>query len=656
MELLDIKGIGKVTLDKLNSLGVTCLEDLISYIPASYIDMSMFSDVTKCNNGEFCLFTGHVHLKSKSSNYKAKYIKAKIICEGTVLNAIWFNQHYIYDKLDTLENYTFFGKISKTNNIITISNPLFELSGHESKLKGILPIYRTGGLIPQANLRKYIELALDNIEIASLINNNRHMELIKNCHNPYTIKEAQEAQDKLIIYEIATLILGYRISRINRVDNKLRKYSNLDISEVISQLDYKLTTSQLQATQEIIEDMCSPIPMNRLLMGDVGSGKTIVALLAAYIAIKNGYQVAILVPTTILAEQHYKNAKILEDIGINTLLLSSRMTNVERKYSYNSIESDEAKLIIGTQSIINENITYKNLGLIITDESHRFGVCEKRTIEEKGLATDTLTMTATPIPRTLSLTMFDDLSISKLDVRKKCNIDTHIVPNSKIKDMYNLVIDEISKGRQCYIVCPRIEDSEGVELTSAIGLYNSLYTGVLKNYKVALLHGKQLDNEKTSIMNSFSAKEIDVLVSTTVIEVGIDVPNSTVMIVMNAERYGLATLNQLRGRVGRGEHKSYCLLCTDNLANERLRILKNTNDGFKIAEMDYELRGGGDFIGIRQSGASFIDKFACPVTRNMIAKGKQLADSIPINDELIENYQLFQSKQMKKIVQSVTMN
>jgi ATP-dependent DNA helicase RecG len=380
------------------------------------------------------------------------------------------------------------------------------------------------------------------------------------------------------------------------------------MSDVISELPFKLTNAQLRALEEIDKDMEQEKPMNRLLQGDVGSGKTIVSIIAAYKAVKSGYQMAIMAPTAILASQHMEEyTKVLEKFNIKCELLTSAVTKKNKEDILLRLEKGEIDVLIGTHAILEENVVFKNLGLVITDEQHRFGVRQRKIISEKGENPDVLVMTATPIPRTLALILYGDLDISIIDElppnRKK--IDTYAVTKGMEQRVNNFVKKQVDEGRQAYIVCPLVEENEEMDLKSVIELANKYKTEIFPEYRVEYLHGKMRPKEKDAIMEEFKNGNIDILISTTVIEVGVNVPNASLMIIENAERFGLAQLHQLRGRVGRGEYQSYCILKyqgNSEVIRQRMKVMQETNDGFVISEKDLELRGSGEFFGTKQHG------------------------------------------------------
>ena len=654
MELINIKGIGEATSRKLALLGINDVKDLLLFLPSSYIDLSCYNDMTNINDGNFSLMKGYVKkLYSLRRGFnRTSNFKAVIMVNNVTVNLTWFNQPYMYDKIKEKSEYTFFGKIQIIDNEINITNPIFENFGAEVKLKGILPIYKTEGLIHQANMRTFIKQALEMLLIPSLFNDYIDINsMLRIAHNPSNIDEGIRAKEKIAIEDIANTIINYRIIKRKTIKDKKRQYINTSYSELSKLLDYELTSSQITAIEEIINDLSNKSPMNRLLLGDVGSGKTIVSLIAAYIAIKNGYQAAIMAPTTILANQHNKSSEVLRKLGINVELLTGETTKNEKDVIINDVKNGEINLIIGTHSLLNDNLQFKKLGIVITDELHRFGVNQKNNIELKELSVDTLVMSATPIPRALALTLYNDLQVSIIERRSPVNIKTSIVPSEKINDMYKFLLEEVRNGRQAYIVCSRILDVEGIELVSLKSLYDDLKKGILQTVRLGLIYGSMKNDKKAEVMKNFNEGRIDVLVTTTVIEVGIDVPNATIMIIMDAERYGLAALHQLRGRVGRGKYQSYCLLCSDNSSSERLLALKANNDGLAIAEIDYDIRGGGDFIGLRQSGLG-----DHKITREMIIEAKRLSKKIEITNNLVESFSMIKNNSEEEIIKQVTMN
>ena len=484
----------------------------------------------------------------------------------------------------------------------------------------IIPIYPLTYKLSQNQLRKIMEAGIKEVygnlpeTLPSYLLKEYKLEDINNAtkhiHFPDEFKDFNIARNRLVFEELLTVQLAL-LELKNSYNNDIKgiEFSkNAKMSDVINTLPFKLTKAQLRVLEEIDNDMESSKNMNRLLQGDVGSGKTVVAMCAAYKAVKSGYQAAIMAPTAILASQHLENFRdILENLGIRCELLISGITKKKKEDILERLKNGEIDILIGTHAIIEDNVIFKNLGLVVTDEQHRFGVKQRTKIAEKGENPDVLVMTATPIPRTLALILYGDLDISIIDElppnRKK--IETFAVNKSMTDRVNNFIRKQLEEGRQAYIVCPLVEENEEMDLKSVEKIYETYSKEVFTDYKVDFIHGKMKQKDKDSIMERFKNKEIDVLVSTTVIEVGVDVPNSNIMVIENAERFGLAQLHQLRGRVGRGKYQSYCILKfegkSDNV-RKRMKVMCDTNDGFIISEKDLELRGSGDFFGTMQHG------------------------------------------------------
>lgn len=484
----------------------------------------------------------------------------------------------------------------------------------------IIPIYPLTYGVSQNQIRKIIENGLTLVQEGLeetlptyILDKYGLMDInlaINKIHFPKDFEEFEKARYRFAFEELLTmqLLLLNLKNKCMEKQTGIQFDKNIKMSNVINELPFKLTGAQLRALEDIDRDMESDRVMNRLLQGDVGSGKTVVAIIAAYKAVKSGYQMAIMAPTSILASQHLESFKeILEKFGIRCELLISNISAKKKKEIIEQIENGEIDVVIGTHSILQDNVKFKNLGLVITDEQHRFGVNQRSTIGAKGKNVDKLVMTATPIPRTLALILYGDLDISIIDElppnRKK--IETFAVGLSMEDRVNEFIKKQIGQGRQAYIVCPLVEESEEVEAKSVLELFEKYQTEVFADYRVAYIHGKLKQKEKEEIMEDFKNGNIDILISTTVIEVGVNVPNASVMVIQNAERFGLAALHQLRGRVGRGEYKSYCILKfkgrSENI-RERMKVMQDTNDGFVISEKDLELRGAGEFFGTRQHG------------------------------------------------------
>ena len=532
----------------------------------------------------------------------------------------WFNQPYLRDTFKIGEKYKFFGKVNKKTGKIMFNSPVFDKGDKIQNTGRIIPIYPLTFKLSQNQLRKIMEAGIKEVygnlpeTLPNYLLEEYKLENIndatKHIHFPDEFKDFNIARKRLVFEELLSVQLAL-LELKNSYNNDIKGIAfskDAKMSDVINSLPFKLTKAQLRVLEEIDSDMESNKNMNRLLQGDVGSGKTVVAMCVAYKAVKSGYQAAIMAPTAILATQHLENFKgMLENLGIRCELLISGITKKKKEDILERLKNGEIDILIGTHAIIEDNVLFKKLGLVVTDEQHRFGVKQRTKIAEKGENPDVLVMTATPIPRTLALILYGDLDISIIDElppnRKK--IETFAV-NRKMTDRVNAFIrKQIEEGRQAYIVCPLVEENEEMDLKSVEKIYETYSKEVFPDYKVEYIHGKMKPKEKDSIMERFKNKEIDILISTTVIEVGVDVPNANIMVIENAERFGLAQLHQLRGRVGRGNYQSYCILiCEGNseTIRKRMKVMCETNDGFVISEKDLELRGSGDFFGTAQHG------------------------------------------------------
>lgn len=532
----------------------------------------------------------------------------------------WFNQPYLKKIFKVGERYSFYGKISKKGTRVEMNSPVFDKEQNQKNTGKIVPIYPLTYKLSQNTLRQIIENGLNEIEgtlpetIPDYIRNEYKLldinQAIKDIHFPNEFSDFKKARSRLVFEELLGMQLALLKLKNNYINEKqgIQFDKSIQISTVINDLPFKLTKAQLKVLEEIDTNMESNKAMNRLLQGDVGSGKTIVSIIAAYKAVKSGYQAAVMAPTAILASQHLESfTQILSKYDIKCELLTSSVTKKKKEEILQRLKDGEIDILIGTHAIIEENVVFKNLGFVVTDEQHRFGVRQRATISEKGTNPDVLVMTATPIPRTLALILYGDLDISIIDELppNRKTIETFAVTNSMKDRVNNFVKEQIKQGRQAYIVCPLVEENEEIDANSVIELADEYKNEIFKEFNVEYLHGKMRPKEKDEIMERFKNGEIDILVSTTVIEVGVNVPNASIMIVENSERFGLAQLHQLRGRVGRGEYQSYCILkynVNSSVVRERMKIMTETNNGFVIAEKDLELRGSGEFFGTRQHG------------------------------------------------------
>ena len=533
---------------------------------------------------------------------------------------VWYNQGYLKNNFKPNERYKFYGKVKAGYGKYEMQSPVFELENSNKNTGKIIPIYPLTYSLTQNTLRKIMENALNEVNgkleetLPNYIINKYHFydinTAIKQIHFPDNFEKFKLARNRLVFEELLSMQLAL-LSLKNKYEVKKKGISfskDAKMSDVINNLPFKLTKAQLRVLEEIDNDMESDKPMNRLLQGDVGSGKTVIALTTAYKAVKSGYQATIMAPTAILATQHLESFnEILKDTGIRCELLISGITKKKKEDILQRLANGEIDILIGTHAILEENVVFKNLGLVVTDEQHRFGVRQRSIIAQKGENPDVLVMTATPIPRTLALILYGDLDISIIDElppnRKK--IETYAVKKGMEVRVNNFIAKNIQEGRQCYIVCPLVEENEEINAVSVMELVEHYQKNVFPNFRVTYLHGKMRPKEKDAIMEEFKNGNIDILISTTVIEVGVNVPNANIMLIENAERFGLAQLHQLRGRVGRGEFQSYCILKYEGnskIIQERMKVISSTNDGFVISEKDLELRGSGEFFGTRQHG------------------------------------------------------
>ncbi len=622
--LQSLKNVGSSRATLFQKLGVNTIEDVIRYFPRTYEDRSRLKKIVQLEDGESCAFEGMVAGPVHETRPRKGLVIYRMFIRdetGTIV-ATWFNQHYIKKVFKPGESYVFYGKITRKYRVFEVQNPVFERldRGEFRNTCRIVPIYPSTAKLTQNVIRSVIESALRLVEgkLADplpqwLRNKYKLSEInysISNIHFPSSEEDYKNARYRLAFEELLILQLGL-LSIKNAIGQSREGIAFQELREemdaFISGLPFKLTSAQLRVFREIEADMESNRVMNRLVQGDVGSGKTIVAVLALYKAVKSGYQGALMVPTEILAEQHYSSIKgLLDAHGVKVGLLTGSIGRKEKNALLESLASGETDIVIGTHALIEEGVEFKKLGLVVTDEQHRFGVRQRSILSQKGDNPDVLVMTATPIPRTLALILYGDLDISIIDElppgRKP--VKTYAVDETMRPRINNFVRKMVKEGRQVYIVCPLIEESDAVEAKSAQETAEKV-AAQFSDLSVGLIHGKMRPAEKEKVMKGFVEGKIDILVSTTVIEVGVNVPNATIMVIENAERFGLAQLHQLRGRVGRGEHQSYCILFNDGkteISRERMKVLQNSNDGFEIAEKDLELRGPGEFFGTRQHG------------------------------------------------------
>ena len=617
-----VKGIGPKKAYKLNKLGIFTLKDLLYYFPRQYEDRNNLKKIVELKNEDKATIKALIVGITTSNPRKGMTLtKVDVKDETGYAKLVFFNQPYISNTFKSGDTILVFGKVKKEfKNIEFSSCEIEHLSNSPKNTCKIMPIYPLTFGVTNKEIISIIKSVLSNKELTikeylpkGIIDKYKLCSIdyaIRNIHSPSNKESFKIALYRIIFEEFLILQLGLFMFKNGVTEVEGIKFEeNEKLKDIISSLPFKLTKAQSRALNEIIEDMKSHKVMNRLVQGDVGSGKTVVALLALANCVLNGYQGALMAPTEILAEQHYISlTETLKEFGMNVELLVGSLTKKQKEKVLERVKNKEIDILIGTHALIEDKVEFDRLGLVITDEQHRFGVRQRGKLSDKGNNPDVLVMTATPIPRTLALILYGDLDISIIDELPpgRQPIDTIAVSKDKRDRAYNnLVRAEVEKGRQVYIVCPLVEESEAIEAKAAVELVEELKQEYFSDLKVGLLHGKMKASEKESIMKSFKNKELDILVSTTVIEVGVNVPNATLMIIENAERFGLAQLHQLRGRVGRGKHKSYCILIyasKSEVCRQRMSIMEETNDGFKISEKDLEIRGPGEFFGTRQHG------------------------------------------------------
>ena len=615
-----LKGVGPKMYELLNKLSIYTVKDLLEYYPRVYEDRTKVTPISDFQKDHNVLFLGTL-IKPVTMVYaKKKKILSTVVVDdsGAIAMLTWFNQVYIKDRIKEGGTYLFYGKVgSVSGSRATLDSCSIYDVNDLDKIQGLYPIYPLTAGITQNYLFKLINNLMDSgIMVNEIFNEEfrRKYRLaeanyaLRNIHFPKSYEMVNIARNRIIFEELFLFQLALlNMKQIEVEHTNTNTYSDLDESEFLKLIPFELTGAQKKVVSQIKKDMSSKTVMNRLVQGDVGSGKTMVAAIAMYLAVKNGYQAALMAPTTILANQHYiELSQYFEKLGINVEIITSSTTKKQKEKIIEKLKNNDIDILIGTHSIIEDNVEFNNLGLVVTDEQHRFGVKQRMKLSAKGNVVDTIVMTATPIPRSLAIILYGDLDLSIIDElppgRKP--VETCVVNDSYNQRVYNFLKKQINEGRQVYVVCPLVEENEDLDLNSVEKLYEE-YKKEFNGYNVAILHGKMKNKEKDSIMQEFKANKINILISTTVIEVGISVPNATVMVIENSDRFGLAALHQLRGRVGRGSASSYCILKSNNksaIARQRLDIMRRSNDGFEIAQKDLELRGPGDFFGVRQSG------------------------------------------------------
>ena len=627
--LTDLPGIGPQRAKKLEKLGLRTLGDTLNHLPQRYEDRRECCDLQNAPADRPCCVTAMVAESPRISYVRRglSLVKVKVVDGAATVNITFFNQDYIRETLRAGESYVFYGMVERQGNLFSMTNPIFERDGAARFTGRIMPVYPlTAGIsnnLLAGLTRRAVDECLDGLpEVlpAQVRKNHRLCQTQyarKNIHYPANFEELAIARRRLVFEELFILTCGLAQLKDRRSQGSGRVLEG-EPGEFAALLPFAPTNAQRRAMEDIAADLKSGKAMNRLVQGDVGSGKTAVAAFGAWTAAKNGVQCALMAPTELLAEQHERTMEaLLSPVGVRVALLTGSVKGKEKKALLTALAAGEIDLLVGTHALFSEGVEYRDLGLVIADEQHRFGVAQRSALAEKGgtVPPHILVMSATPIPRTLALIIYGDLDVSVMDELPpgRTPVDTVLVGEDKRQRMYGFVRKQVGEGRQVYIVCPSVEenggvgweDGPGMDLKAVTAYAAELREKVFPDLRVGFVHGKLKSKEKEAAMAAFAGGELDVLVSTTVIEVGVDVPNASLMIVENAERFGLSQLHQLRGRVGRGKHKSWCVLVTasrSETARERLRALCATNDGFQIAEEDLRLRGPGDFFGKRQHG------------------------------------------------------
>ncbi len=639
MKLSMLRSIGEKREKDFNKLGIYEAEDLVRFYPRAYLDLTERSSLKTAYHNDMVLVACEV-TRVMPVNYgnRRKMVKAFCSQDGFPFTVVWFNQPYVAQKLKAGE-YLFYGRVQNKFGQISLVNPTFEQLDKNYRLKGIVPVYSLKGSLSQKIVRTAVKEALQKCDLSTVIpwQIRQKYDLAPleqayyQIHNPTDMQSKDNASERIALEEYFVLISAFKIIKGGKEEVRLHNYavSASEVKAFAGRFGFDFTDGQKNAVNEIFENLYAPTRMNRLVQGDVGSGKTAVALCGIYMAVKSGYTAAYLSPTEVLAAQNYAVLKkYFPEYRVG--YLAGGMTAKEKRELKTALKNGEIDILCGTHAIFQGDVEIPKLSFIVCDEQHRFGVAQRNALAEKGEGVDMLVMSATPIPRTLSLIFYGDLDITTIPDKPKARqeISTSIIPEYKYDDMLEYVRKETAAGKQAYFVCAKIDDDEEGAIMSVTELYEELKNR-LPTVRFGLLHGRMKDKEKAEVMTAFKAREFDCLVSTTVIEVGVDVPNATMMIIYNAERFGLSQLHQLRGRVGRGAEKSYCFLLmgTDGeTARERLNTLKDTTDGFKIAEKDLEMRGSGDFFVTRQSGKMLSDIKNLRYPTQVIFAAKRLSD------------------------------
>lgn len=614
-----IKGIGEETATLLEEMKIQSVQDLLEHFPYRYEDYEL-KDLADAKHDEKVTVEGKVHSVPSLTYYgkKRSRLTFRLLVGRYLVTVTCFNRPYYKSKLEIDQTVTVTGKWDQHRQTITLQELQFSPF---KKNQTIEPVYSTKAALTVKAIRKFITLALNQYgsqieDMLPLSLRNRYKlmareDAVRTIHLPRDHSDLKQARRRFVYEEFLLFQLKMQALRKREREETAgmsQVFQSSDLVEFTNQLPFPLTNAQKRVVNEITADMKSPYRMNRLLQGDVGSGKTVVAAVALYATVLAGHQGALMVPTEILAEQHAESlSAMLEKVQVRVGLLTGSVKGKARRELLRQVQAGEIDVLVGTHALIQDEVVYKSLGLVITDEQHRFGVGQRRVLREKGESPDVLFMTATPIPRTLAITAFGEMDVSIIDEMPagRKAIETYWVKHDMLERILQFVQKELSEGRQAYVICPLIEESEKLDVQNAIDVHSTLVQYFKGQWNVGLMHGRLTPDEKEEVMKEFSVNNVQILVSTTVVEVGVNVPNATVMVIYDAERFGLSQLHQLRGRVGRGDVQSYCILLADpksEVGKERMNIMTETNDGFVLSERDLELRGPGDFFGRKQSG------------------------------------------------------
>lgn len=615
MEITYLKGVGPKRAELYKKIGVETVEQLVELFPRDYVDFTHPKPIAEAQTGEACAFRAFVKRKTAPfSEYSRMALYKAELTDGTDnITAVFFNAKYTFAKLEENREYLFYGKISGDMIRKQVGSPLFVPVTED----GLMPKYPLTAGLTNSMVSVNVKTALALVKLPETLPTEllRRFELlpreqaVRQIHFPKSREEYTEARRRLVFEEFFTLKLGLSLMKYRMRERAGAAMRDIGITELWRSLPFTPTNAQFRAVSDCIRDMQREFPMNRLIQGDVGSGKTLVAAAAAYFCCRNGFGALVMAPTEVLAQQHFKTfSELLSPLGVRVELLSGSLTAKEKAEVRRRAREGETDVLIGTQALIQKASAMKNTGLVVVDEQHRFGVEQRGALAEKGVNPHILAMSATPIPRTLALIIYGDLEVSVLDEMPKGRlpVKTYAVDSSYRQRVYNFIKKHIAAGRQAYIVCPLVDSDEGKsEKAGAIEYYNNLTGGEFRDIPAGLLYGRLKQSEKERVMSEFKENRLKLLVSTTVIEVGIDVPNAVVMLIENAEQFGLSQLHQLRGRVGRGKDQSYCILMTDSRSEytrARTDAMVHTTDGFRIAQEDLQLRGPGNFFGREQHG------------------------------------------------------